>query len=196
MIKEEKVQKVEELAGEAEESGAVVFADYRGLTVSEMAELRKKLSEIGADLKVVKNTLVKFALEKAKLPLSGQLTGRPGRASPQAKFDAVDSPLAGPTAVLFSKTADPIESIKTLVNFLKAKEKGEVKAGFWEKSTISVAQILDIAALPGKQVLQARLVSQLASPIYKLAYIFSSQRTKLVMALSQIAKAKGGVSNG
>ncbi|OGC56041.1 50S ribosomal protein L10 [candidate division WWE3 bacterium RIFCSPHIGHO2_01_FULL_48_15] len=170
--KEEKVQQVEELAKEAEESGAVVFADYRGLTVSEMAQLRKKLADLPAqagmraDLKVVKNTLLRFSLEKAKLSLPEQLTG--------------------PTAVLFSRAADPIESIKTLVTFFKAKEKGEVKAGFWEKTAAGVAQILALAALPGRKVLEAQLVSQLSSPVYRLVYALSGQPQRLVSVLNQI----------
>lgn len=172
MVKDEKIKQVEEIAKEAQDSGAIIFSDYRGLTVSEMGELRKKLAEIGADLKVVKNTLLKFSLEKAKLALSEELTG--------------------PTAVLFSKVADPIESIKTLVTFFKAKEKGEVKVGFFEKAQIIAADILSLAALPGKQALQARFVSQLLSPIYGLVHVLNGSRQRFVSVLDKIATAKGG----
>lgn len=175
MIKEEKVRQVEELAQGAAGSGAVVFADYSGLTVTEMSELRKKLSEIGANFLVVKNTLIGLALKKAGLDSES---------------------LEGPTAVLLTLSADPIESIKILVSYLKEKAKGEVKFGFFEKSLMVAAGIADLALIPGKAVLQARLVSQLSAPIYKLAYVLSAQQQKLVMVLDAISKSKGGVSNG
>ena len=179
----QKIKQVEDLAKEAAQSGAVIFTDYRGLTVAEMAELRRRLFELGADLHVVKNTLLRLALEKA---------------------DLQDGELEGPTAAMFSRTADPIESTKVLVLFLKEKGKGAVKFGFFsakggsasggEKALVEAARIADLAAIPGKAVLQARLVFQLSSPLFKLAYVLSSQQKKLVMVLDQIAKTKGGES--
>jgi len=175
MIKEEKVNQIEELAKEAAESGAVVFSDYSGLTVMEMSELRKKLTALGADLRVVKNTLLRLAMEKASLPVEA---------------------LEGPTAALFSLTADPIESVKTLVMFLKEKGKGALKFGFFDKVRIELDRLVELAAIMPKPVLQAKLVSQLKSPIFKLAYVLSSQQQKLVTVLSQISKTRGGVDNG
>lgn len=173
MIKEEKIQQVEELAQEAAESGAVIFSDYSGLTVTEMSELRRRLSELGADLRVAKNTLLRLAMEKADLK--------------EGEFE-------GPTAVLLSRSADPIESIKTLVLFLKEKGKGAVKFGFFEKKLAEMARIVELATIPSKSVLQAQLVSQFKSPIFKLAYILSSQQQKLVLVLDRVSKSKGGVN--
>ena len=195
--RQKKVQQVEELAKEAAESGAVVFSDYSGLTVAEMSELRKKLAVLGADLRVVKNTLLGLALEKAGL-----------RSEKLASSDRVLSSeeLEGPTAALFSHSADPIESIKVLVSYLKEKAKGEVKFGFFSAKggpasgggmTLMAAEgFAELAMLPGKLVLQTRLVSQLSAPIYKLAYVLSAQQQKLVMIFDAIAKTKGGVANG
>jgi len=172
MVNEEKINQVEKLAKEAAESGAVMFSDYSGLTVVEMSELRKRLAVLGADLRVVKNTLLGLALEKAGLK---------------------DKELEGPTAVLFSRSADPIESIKVMVSYLKAKAKGEVKFGFFEKKPMAAEGFTELAMLPGKTVLQSLLVSQLFSPIYKLAYVLSASQQKLVMVLNQIFTAKGGI---
>lgn len=181
----QKIKQVEELAEKAAQSGAVVFADYSGLTVTEMSELRKKLAGIGADLRVVKNTLLRLALEKVGLSAKGG-----------------EEKLEGPTAALFSGRADPLESIKTLVLFLKEKGKGAVKFGFWtakggpasggEKARIEIARISELAMIPSKSVLQARFVSQLKSPIFKLAYILSSPQQKLVLVLDRFLKSKGG----
>ena len=175
MVNEEKINQVEKLAKEAAESGAVMFSDYSGLTVVEMSELRKRLAVLGADLRVVKNALVGLALEKAELK-GGELEGS--------------------TAALFSRSADPIESIKVMVSYLKEKAKGEVKFGFFEKKPMAAEGFAELAMLPGKTVLQSLLVLQLFSPIYKLAYVLSASQQKLVMVLSQISKTRGGVDNG
>ncbi len=173
-LRAQKIKQVEELAGKAAQSGAGVFSDYSGLRVVEMAELRRKLFDLGADLRVVKNTLLRLALEKA------------GLSAPK------DGELAGPTAALFSSSADPLESIKTLVLFLKEKGKGAVKFGFFEKALIEAGRVVELATIPPKPILQAWLVLQLKSPIFKLAYVLSAQQQKLVLVLDQIAKAKGG----
>ncbi|HLD96163.1 MAG TPA: 50S ribosomal protein L10 [Patescibacteria group bacterium] len=173
MVNEEKIKQVEELAKEAAESGAVMLSDYSGLTVAEMSELRKRLMALGADLRVVKNTLLGLALEKAGLK---------------------DGELEGPTAALFSLSADPIESIRVMVSYLKEKAKGEVKFGFFEKKSMVAEGFVELAMLPGKTVLQARLVSQLSAPIYKLAYVLSASQQKLVTVLNQISKTRGGDS--
>lgn len=172
MVAEEKIKQVGELVEEASQSGAVVLSDYRGLTVAEMTSLRKKLSEIGADFRVVKNTLLRLALDKSGL--SGG--------------DAY----SGPTAALFSRSADPIESVKVLVTFLKEKAKGEIKMGFFERTQMVASELLALAALPGKAVLQAQLVSRLAHPIYGLVYSLSSCQRRLVLVLGEINKKKGG----
>src|SRR3989344_8491262 len=128
MVNEEKINQVEELAKEAAESGAVMLSDYSGLTVAEMSELRKRLMALGADLRVVKNTLLGLALEKAGLK---------------------DGELEGPTAALFSLSADPIESIRVMVSYLKEKAKGEVKFGFFEKKPMTAEGFAELAMLPG-----------------------------------------------
>jgi large subunit ribosomal protein L10 len=174
MITEDKKEQVEKLIEVADASDAVVMSDYSGLTVSEVNELRGKLAELGADLKVVKNTLLGIALEKAGLKNGG---------------------LSGPTAVLFSQNADPLESIKTLVSFLKEKGKGEVKFGFFEKAFVEASRIKELAAIPGMDVLQAQLVSHLSSPLYRFANVLSGGPQRLAGVLNQIAKLGGGESS-
>ena len=173
MASEEKIKQVEELAEKASQSGAVVFSDYSGLTVTEMFELRKKLTELGADLRVVKNTLLRLAMAKAGLK-GGEIEG--------------------PTSALFSRGADPIESIKTLAMFLKEKGKGALKFGFFEKALVKLDRLTELAEILPKPALQARLVSQLKSPLFKLAYVLSAQQQKLVLVLDRVAKSRGGVN--
>lgn len=172
MVTEEKTKQVENLAQEIANSETIVFSDYAGLTVTEMTELRRKLSELGADFKVVKNTLLRRALEKEGLSLSDGLTG--------------------PTVALFSGESDPIESVKVLVTYLKDKGRGEVKSGFFEKVFIAASELKTLASLPGIAALQARLVVQLSAPIRKFAYLLSGNQQKLVSVLDRIATARGG----
>jgi len=175
MVKEEKKLQVEKLSEEIAASEAVVLADYSGLSVSQVQSLRGKLSDLGASFKVIKNTLINLAFEKAGLK---------------------DGELEGPTAVLLSQKADPIEVIKALVTSLKEAGKGEVKFGFFEKDFLAAPQVLELSALPGKKALQAKLVSQLISPVWRFANALSYGQKSLVMVLSQVAKSKGGVING
>lgn len=172
MITEKKKQQVEKLSQEAARSGAVVLSDYSGLSVVEIAELRKKLTDLGADFRVVKNTLMRLALEKADLSLPGGLTG--------------------PTAVLFSRGADPIESVKVLASFVKEKERGEIRGGFLEKAFLAAEEVLSLAALPGLKALQAQLVFQIASPVHGFSRVLANTPGRFGLVLDQIAKSKGG----
>src|SRR3989304_8331761 len=107
---------------------------------------------MGASFKVIKNTLIDLAFEKAGLK---------------------DGDLEGPTAVLLSKNADPLEVIKALVAIFKESGKGEVKFGFFEKGFVGAQQVLELASLPGKKTLQNKLVSQLISPVWRFANALS-----------------------
>lgn len=169
--KEEKIKQVEKLAEGLKGSQAVVFSDYAGLSVAEMSELRKKLGELGAVFKVIKNTLIKLAAEKAGVPFEE---------------------LAGPTAVLLSQEADPIECVKAVVSIFKEAGKGEVKFGIFEGSLLDVAGISELAFLPSKAALQGRLVGMLISPIFRFVTVLQGTQRSFVSVLDQIGKSKGG----
>jgi len=186
----QKIQQVEKLAEGFKESQAIIFSDYSGLSVLEMTDLRKRLSQLaatggpsprgeagrhgrGAELKVVKNTLIKLAAQKSKLSLPD---------------------LTGPTAVLLSKKADPIESIKTLVSAFK--EKGTVKFGVFEGDLLATEGVLELAHLPARAVLEGRLVTVLVSPITKFALILKGTQRSLVTVLTEVGRVRGGGFSG
>lgn len=171
MKKEKKVQQVEKLAEGLKESRAIVFADYSGLSVAEMTALRGKLSQLGAELKVAKNTLIKLAAEKVKFPLEE---------------------LTGPTAVLFSREADPIESIKAIVPSLR--EAGKVKFAVLEGSLLDASKVLELARLPARAVLESRLVGALGFPVAKFTRTLKETQRSFVAVLSEVSKTKGGES--
>ena len=168
VTKDDKIKQVEKLAEGIKESRVVVFADYSGVSVSEMNDLRSKLSEIGAHLKVAKNTLIKLAAEGAKLPMEE---------------------VTGPTAVLLSMGADPIESVKVIVEAFK--ERGKVKFGVFEEKLYDASGIGQLALIPDHDQLRGRLASSLAAPIYRFVYSLLGNQRSLVRVLRVITDAKG-----
>jgi large subunit ribosomal protein L10 len=171
VTKEQKAKQIEDLAKGFEESGAVVFTDYSGLSVGEISDLRKKLAGMAAEFAVVKNTLIRLASEKTKFP-------------------AVN--LSGPTAVLLSRGGDPIKCIKAIVSLIKEKGKGEVKVGIFEGVLKDAAEISELALIPSKAVLHGRLVGLLNAPVSRFVNVMYGGQRGLVSVLGQIVTAKGG----
>lgn len=154
-------------------SRSVVFTDYQGLTMSQLSDLRNKLREQQAEFTVVKNTLIERALKQATY----------GEAPQEIK--------AGPTAVMFAYE-DEISPIKILVKAIKDADIGKVKAGFLGKNFLESTGINRLAALPGKQELQGRVVGVLAAPLSGMVNVLQGNLRNLVYALDQIRQQKGG----
>lgn len=153
----------------AAQRGAVV-AEYRGLKVSEITALRKKLRAVDAEVKVVKNTLIK-------------------RASEGTPFEGLSAHFSGPTAVAFAH-GDPVAMAKVMKEFAAATPKVTLRAGFAEGKTLSAREVETLASIPSRQILLGRLVGSLASPITRLAQAFSGPPRKLVYVLESIRKQK------
>lgn len=161
--KEEQVRNLTEKLGRAK---SVVFADYRGLTMKQLTQLRDQLREQQAEFSITKNTL----LERA-LPASS---------------------LEGPTALLLSYD-DEISPIKTLVKILKDTGIGIIKSGFWGKDLLDEAEILKLASLPSKIELRAKTVGVLVAPLQGMVGVLMGNLRNLAYALDQIRIQKGGV---
>ncbi|CAM3233269.1 50S ribosomal protein L10 [Sporolactobacillus spathodeae] len=144
-ILEAKKQTVSEIADKLKESAAIIAVNYRGLSVSEVTELRKELREAGVEYKVYKNTFVRRATE---------LTG----------LTDFDASLTGPTAVSFSKE-DVIAPAKVLFNFAKDHEALEIKSGIIEGKVAPVEQLKALAELPSREGLLSMLANVLQAPI-------------------------------
>ncbi|RYL89911.1 50S ribosomal protein L10 [Sporolactobacillus sp. THM7-4] len=148
-VLEQKKKVVDEIAEKLKNSISTIVVDYRGLSVSEVTELRKQLREANVDYKVYKNTFVRRATA---------LTG----------LTALDEALAGPTAVSFSKE-DVIAPAKVLFNFSKDHEALEIKAGVIEGKAVSVDEIKALAELPSREGLLSMLANVLQAPIRNFA---------------------------
>ena len=149
---------VERLQGAA--SG--VFVDYKGITVAEDTALRSELRQNEVEYSVVKNTLVRFALDKCGL-------------------EGLDGILNGTTS-LATSTSDPIVPIRLIHEASeKMKDKFTIKGAFLEGKILSEAEIAEIAALPNKDGLLAKVLGTMLAPI-----------TSLAVVLGQVVEQKGG----
>ncbi|UHA71691.1 50S ribosomal protein L10 [Paenibacillus sp. 481] len=146
---ESKQQAVQEIADKLRGSVTTVVADYRGLNVSQVTELRKQLREAGIEFQVLKNSLVR-------------------RATEQAELTELDSALTGPTAIAFSRE-DAVAPAKILADFAKKNDALEIKGGIVEGRVVDVAQIQELAALPSRDGLLSMLLSVLQAPVRNFA---------------------------
>ena len=168
MVKQDKVYTVQNLTEKLKQAKAVVLADYHGLKVSQMAELRQNIKKNGGEFEVIKNTLLDRAAEESQIKIEPDV-------------------LQGPTAVLWAYE-DQISPLKTLVDFTKANDLPKIKFGLLDQVIIPVEKIKQLASLPSKEELKAKFVGVLQSPLYGLNQALSWNLKKLVFIL----KAKGG----
>ncbi|WP_462421744.1 50S ribosomal protein L10 [Salinicoccus sp. Marseille-QA3877] len=149
-VMESKQQLVDDIAAQMKESVSTIVVNYRGLTVSQMTELRKSLREAGVEFKVYKNTMTRRAAEKAELTELNEF-------------------LTGPNAIAFSNE-DVIAPAKVLYNFAKEHEALEIKAGVLEGKFTPAEDVNAIASLPSKDGLVSMLLSVLQAPVRNFAY--------------------------
>lgn len=147
-VLESKKAVVAEITERLKNAQAGVLADYRGLTVAQDTELRKKLREAGVEYTIVKNTLTRFAANEVGL-------------------SELDPILHGPTA-LATSSDDVVAPAKVLVEFAKANEQLEIKAGFVDGKVIDVDEVKVYASIPSKEALISKMMGSLQAPIGNL----------------------------
>jgi large subunit ribosomal protein L10 len=152
-IREEKVALVNEIAEKLQNSKSTIIADYRGLTVAEVTELRKRLREAGVEMKVLKNTMTRRAAEKVNL-------------------SEINVHLTGPNAIAFSYD-DAVAPARILNDFAKEHKALELKAGIVEGKVIGLDEVKALAELPNREGLISMLLSVLQAPMRNLAYSLS-----------------------
>jgi large subunit ribosomal protein L10 len=169
MNKEQKAERVAQIAEAIRGSEAVFAVDYRGISVPQAAELRTKLIEAGARFSVVKNTLTERAVD-------------------DAGADTLKEYLEGPTAFTFvpAEGGDIAMAAKALSQFRRANEVLEFKGGIMNGEPLSIEQIESIARLPALDVLHGQVVGVLASPLTGLVRGLNQLIAGLAVALGQI----------
>jgi large subunit ribosomal protein L10 len=144
--------------------------DYQGITVPQVTALREKVRASGGQYLVVKNTLALRAIDGAELA-------------------ALKEHFVGPTAVVWSGT-DPVGLAKALTDFAKDVPAIKLKAGLVEGRAVPAEQIKEIAALPGREELIAKLLFLLQSPITRFARVLAAVPQQFVAVLDQIRITK------
>ena len=157
MNREEKAELLSEMNGLISGSEAVVISHYRGLTVAEMGELRKKARELGAELRVTKNRITRLALKGTK-------------------FEGLDDLFKGPTIMAYS--SDPISACKLCVQFAKENEKFLVVGGALSSGVLSMAEIERLATIPSMDELRAKIIGLLQAPGAALARVTKAYSEK------------------
>ncbi len=157
-ILEEKKQVVETLAAKLQTAAAGVLVKYEGIKVSEDTELRAALRKAGVEYTVMKNTLT-------------------GRACDIAGYGDMKQYLSGMTAIAFSQD-DAIAPAKIMKQFADKISSFEIKAGFVDGGVLDQAGVEALAATPSKEVLIAKMMGSLMSPLYGLAYVLQGKIDK------------------
>jgi large subunit ribosomal protein L10 len=169
-LREQKQQEIDSLKDSFVKSESVVLADYCGLTVGEMQDVRAKLRAASVEFRVAKNTLAIRAIK-----------------------DTDSEPLAdvftGPTAIAFSY-ADPVAGAKALSELVESYEALELKGGVLGNKLLSIADITALSKLPTKEVLLSQLLSVMNGPMTGFVRVLSGNQRSLVQVLSAIKDTK------
>ena len=167
MAKAEKVDAVAEIAEAFKSSSSTVITEYRGLTVANLAELRRSLNG-KATYTVAKNTLVK-------------------RAAAEAGIEGLDDLFAGPTAIAFIN-GEAVDAAKAIKKFAKDNKALVIKGGYMDGHTLTVSEVERIADLESREVLLAKLAGAMKGNLAKAAGLFNaplSQFARLAAALQE-----------
>jgi len=168
--KQEKRNEVENLTDRLKKAQVMIFADYRGLKVSEVTDLRAKLREGESQFKVVKNRLFKRVLKDQGL-------------------DVLDKYFTGPTALATSEV-DPVSPAKALVDFAKGHDHLELKGGYLDGKDMTPEDIIALAKMPSREELLARVLGSISAPATNMAGVLAAVPRKLLYALNAIKDTK------
>jgi len=158
-----KIDSVANLTDKLSRTQFMVVADYRGLTVAEIGDLRKKLRETGAELIVAKNTLTLIAAK-------------------QAGYGALEPLLAGPTALAFAYD-DVAKTAKAINEFNRGPKKLVVRGGMLGKSLLAGNAVDQVAQLPSREQVLAQIVGGIASPVAGVVGVINAAITNVLYVL-------------
>ncbi len=170
---EQKQAMVAEVSKVLAGSQAAVLAEYRGLTVAQMTDLRARARKSGVYVRVVKNTLVRRAV-----------AGSP--------FECLKDHLVGPLA--FAASEDPVAVAKLLVDFAKDNDKLRVMTGSMDGRLMSGAEMQALAKLPGREVLLSMLLGTMLAPVQKFVQTLNEVPAKFVRTLAAVRDQKQGAA--
>lgn len=170
MPREDKVAAVEDIKDRVGRAEAAVFTDYRGLTVSQMAELRRSLRAAGIEYRVIKNSLTAIALADLKIT-------------------EIDELMEGPTAVALGYE-DPAVAAKLVNEYAKKSGILRLKGALMSGQVYSADQVKALASLPSREVLIAKLLGTMNAPVGALARVMNGPIAAFARVLQAVADQK------
>ncbi|NQT90888.1 MAG: 50S ribosomal protein L10 [Candidatus Omnitrophica bacterium] len=171
-----KTRIVEEYAERLKDSTSIIVTEFKGITNKQLEDLRKRLSPVSARYMIIKCSMCKQALESLKM-------------------QDVNAMLGGSCALSYGD-GDAASITKVLANFTKENKNLILKGGYIDGQILTADTLKELAALPPREVLIARLLSAMNSPVTGFVAACSGILKKIVYALNEIAKKKGGEENG
>ena len=174
----EKTAAIEQLKQTFDSAAAIFLADFTGLNVEKMTDLRRKCRAAGVSFTVVKNTLAI-------------------RASRELEMNDLEPHLKGPTA-LASSLEDPTSPARVLMDFRKEHKLPEVKLGYVDGQVLSAEQVKALADLPSREVLISQVMQLAMGPVQNLVYCLNDSITKAVRTVDAVRDGmeKGTISSG
>ena len=166
---EQKKAVVDEVSEQVSKAQAIIVAEYRGLQVGEMTELRAQARKSGVYLRVLKNTLVRRAVD-----------GTP--------FSGLANEMVGP--LVFGMSSDPVSAAKVLSEFAKANDKFIIKAGAMPDQVMDANSIQALATLPSREELLSKLLGTMQAPVAKFVRTLNEVPTKFVRGLAAVRDQK------
>ncbi len=174
MHKSDKERIVQELAERLRSAETLIVADYRGLTMKEIDDLRTKLLEHGARFQVVKNTLTR-------------------RAAEAAGSDTLLAMLEGPTAIAFLESdGDPVAVAKALSDSARTTKLLAIRGGLLEGVEITEEDVKNLATLPPLDILRGQVLGAIAAPLYAIVGLFTAPLRDLVGLIDARIEQLGG----
>lgn len=168
---EQKQAMVSEVAAKLQGAQSLIVAEYRGLNVERVTQLRSKARKSGVWLRVLKNTLARRAVQ-----------GTP--------FEKLSEQMVGP--LMYGISQDPVAGAKVLSEFAKENESFVIKAGAMPNAVMSAQDIKALAQLPGREQLIATLLGTLQAPMTKLVRTLNEVPARFVRTLAAVRDAKSG----
>jgi large subunit ribosomal protein L10 len=167
MPSKQNVNDLTEINQQKDQAKSVVFVHYRGLSSNNINALRQKIREADGEMFIFKNTLLRIAFDNKDLSQT----------------------LTGPTAAIFAYK-DEVAPLKIVVDFAKNLDLPELTAGYFDQRFLNADQINQLAKLPGKLELRAKLIGSLNAPLYGIVNVLQGNIRKLVYVLNAVKNSK------
>ena len=163
--REEKAAVIEEVSVQVATAGSIILAEYRGLTVEKITQLRKQARESGVYLRVLKNTLVRRAVK-------------------DTPYEKLADQMVGP--LMYGISADPVAPAKLIASFAKANDQLVVKGGAMPNVVMDVAGVQALATMPSREELLAKLLGTMQAPVATFVRTLNEVPTKFVRGLAAV----------